>query len=253
MHRMAPSPQLGTEAGTQPQAFILAAGRGISLPWRLAYSLVIFDLDGTLIDSEADLAASVNAMRRFMGMDPLPPARVASYVGHGAPVLMRRALGPEASEQDVARALDYFIRYYHQHCLDQTRLYPGTREMLDELQAAGRHLAILTNKPVRISQRIVSGLGLKEHFFEVFGGNSFEQKKPHPIGIERLLESTGLAHAVTLMVGDSGVDVETARNARVAACGVTFGLSPDTVRAAAPDYLIDAMPDLTPIVLAEAV
>jgi phosphoglycolate phosphatase len=211
---------------------------------------VIFDLDGTLIDSQDDLAASVNATRHFMGMDSLPAAVVASYVGHGAPVLMRRTLGPEASEQDVARALDYFIRYYSAHCLDQTVLYPGTREMLDELHAAGRRLAILTNKPVRISQRIVEGLGLNGHFFEVYGGNSFEQKKPHPIGIERLLETTGLPHAETLMVGDSGVDVETARNARVSACGVTFGLSPDTVRAAAPDYLIDAMPALTPIVLA---
>jgi phosphoglycolate phosphatase len=215
----------------------------------LAYSLVIFDLDGTLIDSQADLAAAVNATRRFMNMDVLAPEVVASYVGHGAPVLMRRALGPEASEQDVARALDYFIRYYHEHCLDETVLYPGTREMLDELHAADRRLAILTNKPVRISHRIVEGLGLAGHFFEVYGGNSFEQKKPHPIGIERLLETTGLPNALTLMVGDSGVDVETARNARVAACGVTFGLSPETVRAAAPDYLIHTMPDLTPIVL----
>lgn len=210
---------------------------------------MIFDLDGTLIDSEADLASSVNATRRFMGMDALPAAVVASYVGHGAPVLMRRALGPEASEQDVGRALDYFIRYYHEHCLDETRLYPGTREMLDELHAADRRLAILTNKPVRISQRIVEGLGLQGHFFEVFGGNSFEQKKPHPIGIERLREATGLAQTLTLMVGDSGVDIETARNAGVRACGVTFGLSPETMRAASPDYVIDEMSALTPIVL----
>ena len=220
-----------------------------ALLWNLAYSLVIFDLDGTLIDSQADLASSVNATRRFMNLDALDPAVVASYVGHGAPILMRRALGPEASEHDVARALDFFIRYYHQHCLDETTLYPGTREMLDTLHAADRRLAILTNKPVRISQRIVEELGLHGHFFEVFGGNSFEQKKPHPIGIERLLEATGLSPAATLMVGDSGVDVETARNARVHACGVTYGLSPHTVRAAAPEYLIDAMPALTPIVL----
>jgi phosphoglycolate phosphatase len=210
---------------------------------------VIFDLDGTLIDSQADLTSAVNATRHFMGLDHLAPEIVASYVGHGAPVLMRRALGPEASEQDVARALDYFIRYYSQHCLDQTVLYPGTREMLDDLHAANKQLAILTNKPVRISQRIVEGLGLEKHFFEVYGGNSFEQKKPHPIGIEKLLETTGLPHNQTLMVGDSGVDVETARNARVKACGVTFGLSSHTVRAASPDYLIDAMPALTPIVL----
>ncbi len=210
---------------------------------------MIFDLDGTLIDSQADLASSVNATRRFMGMDPLDRATVASYVGHGAPVLIRRTLGPEASEQDVARALDYFIRYYHEHCLDETRLYPGTQQMLDDLQQADRRLAILTNKPVRISQRIVEGLGLKGHFFEVFGGNSFEQKKPHPIGIEKLREVTGLAPELTLMVGDSGVDVETARNAKVASCGVTFGFSPETLRAASPDYLIDHMPALTPIVL----
>ena len=184
-----------------------------------------------------------------MGLGHLSPEVVASYVGHGAPVLIRRALGPEASENDLARALDYFIRYYSAHCLDQTVLYPGTREMLDTLQQAGKRLAVLTNKPVRISRRIVEGLSLTGHFFEVYGGNSFEQKKPHPIGIEKLLATTGLPPAETLMVGDSGVDVETARNAHVKACGVTFGLSPATVRAAHPDYLIDAMPALTPIVL----
>jgi phosphoglycolate phosphatase len=149
------------------------------------------------------------------------------------PVLMRRTLSPEASEQDAARALDYFIRYsmrVHVRCSTSCR-------------RRGDAWPFFTNKPVRISQRIVEGLGLHGHFFDVSGGNSFEQKKPHPIGIETLLETTKLPHAEALMVGDSGVDVETAR------LRVTFGLSPQTVRAASPDYLIDEMPALTPIVL----
>jgi phosphoglycolate phosphatase len=129
--------------------------------------LLIFDLDGTLIDSKLDLAHSVNAARAYMEMPPLDHALIATYVGNGAPVLIRRAMGPEASQEDIDRALDFFIRYYAQHCLDFTVLYPGVKEALDRLRGAEVPMAILTNKPVRISYRILEGLGLGEHFFRV--------------------------------------------------------------------------------------
>jgi phosphoglycolate phosphatase len=210
--------------------------------------LVIFDLDGTLIDSKLDLAHAVNATRRFMGQTPLEHDLVYSYVGNGAPVLIRRTLGPEATEEDVARALEYFLAYYRDHKLDYTVLYPGVAETLDALDAEGVRMAVLTNKPVRISNAILEGLGVAPRFFRVFGGNSFDQKKPHPVGVETLMTEAGVQQAATLMVGDSAVDIQTARNAGIKACGVTYGFQPDTLQADAPDYLIDRMPDLLAIV-----
>ena len=207
-------------------------------------NLLIFDLDGTLIDSKLDLVHSVNAARNLMGLPNISEGLVSSYVGNGAPVLMRRALGPEASDADVERALEFFLAYYREHMLDNTSLYPGVREALDHLLEAGAKMAVLTNKPVRISRAIIDGLGLGSHFFQVYGGNSFEQKKPDPIGIEALLTESGAARERTIMVGDSGVDVRTARNARVLACGVSYGFQPESFLQDPPDILVDEMAEL---------
>ena len=210
--------------------------------------LLIFDLDGTLIDSKRDLADSVNAMRAWMGLHPIPDDHVYSYVGDGAPTLVRRAL-PAASEDDLERALRYFLAYYREHMLDATTLYPGVREALDRLHRAGAPLAVLTNKPVRFSERLIEGLGLAQHFFRIYGGNSFPEKKPHPVGIERLMEESGAARERTVMIGDSAVDVRTARNARVQACGVAWGFQPETFVDAPPDFVIGEMGELVARVL----
>jgi len=207
-------------------------------------NLLIFDLDGTLIDSKLDLVHSVNAARRLMNLDPISEELVSSYVGNGAPVLMRRALGPEASDDDVQRALRFFLDYYREHMLDHTRLYPGVREALDRMLAGGQKMAVLTNKPVRFSKAIVDGLGLGSHFFQVYGGNSFEQKKPDPVGIERLMEESGVARGRTIMVGDSGVDVRTARNAGVKACGVSWGFQPEGFVEDPPDLVVGDLGEL---------
>jgi len=210
--------------------------------------LLIFDLDGTLIDSKRDLADSVNAMRAWMGLHPIPDDHVYSYVGDGAPMLVRRAL-PGAREDDLDRARRYFLAYYREHMLDATTLYPGVREALDRLHGAGAPLAVLTNKPVRFSERLIEGLGLAQHFFRIYGGNSFPEKKPHPVGIERLVEESGAARERTVMVGDSAVDVRTARNARVQACGVAWGFQPETFADAPPDFVIGEMGELVARVL----
>jgi len=212
-------------------------------------NLLIFDLDGTLIDSKRDLVHSVNATRALMDLPPISDDLVASYVGNGAPVLIRRILGPSASEAEVERALEYFLKYYREHMLDNTRLYPGVKDALDRLLEAGERMAVLTNKPVRFSRYLVDGLGLAQHFFQIYGGNSFEQKKPHPIGIETLLEETGFARDRTIMVGDSGVDIRTARNANVKACGVTYGFQPEGFLEDPPDLLVDNMGQLADYVL----
>ncbi len=212
-------------------------------------SLLIFDLDGTLIDSRLDLANAVNATRAEMGRSPLEHSVVFSYVGNGAPVLIRKAMGPEASDEEVQRALDYFIRYYHDHAVDETVLYPGVRESLDELYAAGMKLAVLTNKPIRISEKIMETMGLTPMLFRIYGGNSFEQKKPHPVGIDALRDETGIVAQQTWMVGDSIVDMQTARNAGVKACGVTYGFQPETLAECPPDLLVDRMEDFAARIL----
>lgn len=201
--------------------------------------LLIFDLDGTLIDSKLDLAHAVNATRAHMGMPPLGHELIFSYVGNGAPVLVRRALGPDATEEEVGRALAYFLEYYRNHMLDYTVLYPGVKETLEKLDDGARRLAVLTNKPVRISQAILDGLGVGKHFFRVYGGNSFEQKKPDPIGVNTLMEETGIPKERAVMVGDSAVDVQTARNAGIPCCGVTYGFQPEGLEGTPPDYLIE--------------
>src|ERR1041384_6844823 len=184
--------------------------------------LLIFDLDGTLIDSRLDLATAVNTTRRHMGMEALANERVYSYVGNGAPVLIRRALGEQATEAELQEALEFFLEFYRDHDLDHTVLYPGVKEALDRFQEAGKRLAVLTNKPVRMSRHIVEGLGVGGHFFQVYGGNSFEFKKPNPIGVEALRKEAGAPRESTMMVGDSSVDILTARNAGIQCCGVTY-------------------------------
>ncbi len=203
--------------------------------------LVIFDLDGTLVDSVRDLCEAVNATRVNLGLDPLPYDTVASYVGNGAPVLIRRAMGPDASDQTVAEALAYFLSYYREHMLDHTRPYPGVVDALEQLHRQGAKMAVLTNKPERFSRDMCAGLGIGKYFFQIYGGNSFEQKKPDPIGIHTLMRECGAQPGQTVMVGDSHTDVLTARNAGVRSIGVTYGISPETLKDTPPDILIDSM------------
>ena len=212
------------------------------------FELVVFDLDGTLVDSKLDLAFAVNAARGDAGMAPLDYELIYSYVGNGAPMLIRRSLGPEASEQQADRALEFFYEYYRDHMLDNTTLYPGVQETLDTLVEADRNLAVLTNKPVRFSILMVEKLGLARHFRRIYGGNSFDTKKPDPYGLNLLIDETGASKDRTLMVGDSAVDVRTARNAGVASCGVTYGLQPETLVDCPPEILLDEISGLIPVV-----
>jgi len=207
-------------------------------------ALVIFDLDGTLVDSVDDLCNSVNAARAYMGLPPLEHSVVASYVGNGAPVLIRRAMGPDATEQQIEEALGFFLSYYREHMLDHTRPYPGVIEALETLLQRGHRMAVLTNKPQRFSRDMCAGLGIAHYFFQIYGGNSFEQKKPDPVGIRTLMAEAGARTRETWMVGDSATDVLTARNAGVRSVGVTYGISPETLKDAPPDFLIHSMTEL---------
>jgi phosphoglycolate phosphatase len=207
--------------------------------------LFIFDLDGTLIDSKLDLALAVNATRAHVGLSPLPHPQIYDYVGDGAPLLIRRALGPGFDDAAVEAALGFFLVYYRAHMLDNTVAYPGVAEALAELAAGGRHLAVLTNKPVRFSRDILAGLGLADYFRAIYGGNSFERKKPDPYGVEVLRREAGAEARQTLMVGDSEIDVLTGRNAGTWTCGVTYGLGSERLHQTPPDLLVDSLTELS--------
>jgi len=204
--------------------------------------LLIFDLDGTLVDSELDLAFSVNEMLQKMGRKLLSTERIASYVGRGVKVLVSRALGPDATEGDVEQGTKLFLDHYRRHMLDHTVPYPGVREALEDLKS--RKMAVLTNKPVKFSRMMLAGLGLAQHFSYIYGGNSFENKKPDPVGVVQLMSDLNTAAAKTLMIGDSVSDVLAGRNAGVWTCGVRYGFGSPTLQEAPPDLMIGDLREL---------
>ncbi|HKW89184.1 MAG TPA: HAD-IA family hydrolase [Candidatus Acidoferrales bacterium] len=203
---------------------------------------VVFDLDGTLIDSKKDLALAMNATLKHLGRKEIEAERIYSYVGGGVQLLVKRALAEGTTEEEIERGMAYFLEYYKAHMLDNTIPYPGVREALDNL--AGRELAVLTNKPVNFSKAILNGLGMARYFRYVYGGNSFEKKKPDPVGLNTLLREFGAGPRETMMVGDSDVDIQTARNAGTWACGVTYGMGSAKLPASEPDLLLDTLEDL---------
>lgn len=211
------------------------------LPSSTSLRLIAFDLDGTLIDSRADLVASVNATLAHLGRHPLPDAVIASYIGDGVHMLVRRALGDPEHEEIVTTAVAFFLGYYRVHKLDHTYVYAGALKALAAIAQAlpSAKLAVLTNKPVRPSEEICAALNLAPYFFRVYGGNSFETKKPDPLGLETLMREADATAEETLMIGDSDVDVLTARNVGATVIGCRFGLAPHSLADAPPDCLVD--------------
>ncbi len=207
---------------------------------------LIFDLDGTLIDSKRDLIRSVNAMLTEMGRAELEEETISGYIGHGAPQLIRRALGDDASDAECEGALKFFLGYYDEHKMDSTCAYPGVAEALAGL--AEFPMAILTNKPVRVSGRILKELGLAKYFRLVYGGNSFATKKPDPLGAQTILRELGVAPEETVLVGDSEVDVQTARNAGMYAAAVNYGFGTHDREAHPADVYLERLTDLVPLV-----
>jgi phosphoglycolate phosphatase len=220
-------------------------------PYRIR--LLVFDLDGTLIDSRLDLIHSVNAMLQHIGRPALDGHVIASYVGDGAPALVRRAIGDTNDEALFRAAMEYFLGYYRIHKLDHTTVYAGMAETLAGLadpsrsnpsKGVRRQMAVLSNKPVNPSRDIVQALGLGEFFVRIYGGNSFLTKKPDPLGVQTILHETGVAADEALIIGDSSIDVLTGRNAGMWTCGVTYGFAPHSLEEVPPDVLIETPREL---------
>jgi phosphoglycolate phosphatase len=226
--------------------------------------LLVFDLDGTLIDSAQDLCNSVNATLAHFGREPLPDETVAGFIGNGARLLVERAFAAAAGapaglaaatqENLPAQAYMYFLDYYREHKLDYTYAYEGVLEALAALRqlhdrpdaprrTTARSMAVLTNKPVHPARDICAALGLAPYFLNIYGGNSFPTKKPDPEGLLTLMSEAGARPEETVMIGDSKVDIETARNAGAWSVGCTFGLAPESLSANPPDVLVDSPAD----------
>ena len=217
--------------------------------------LLVFDLDGTLIDSRIDLCNSVNATLAHFGKPELPEAVISSYIGDGASLLVRRAFGdPEGDihdEEYVTQALTFFLDYYRIHKFDYTYLYPGVLESLEAIrtQCPDVLMAVLTNKPVNPSRDICTHFDIARFFFQNYGGNSFHTKKPDPHGLKTLiaeasvLAGSNITPEETIMIGDTDVDVLTARNCGAHSIGCTFGLKPHSLVDAPPDHLAHAPTD----------
>ncbi|MDL1872851.1 HAD family hydrolase [Deltaproteobacteria bacterium PRO3] len=204
--------------------------------------VLIFDLDGTLIDSKKDIADSLNYALEREGFATLPDKKIEELVGHGAKTLVRDALG-NPSDEALGRVFLTFWNRYHDHLLDQTRLYPGVLEFLEEY----RHLpkAVVTNKPELFSQKILEGLGVRSHFRWLIGGDTLPIQKPDPEVFRPIFRDLG-APAPGVMVGDSHVDIECGRAAGLATCAVSYGFRPrEELLAYEPDYLIDSFADFS--------
>ena len=206
---------------------------------------LIFDLDGTLIDSKLDLIHSVNAMLREMKRPQLESETISGYIGHGAPQLVARAMGGSATEEELKHARQFFLGYYEDHKMDNTAAYPGVAETLERL--IHMPMAVLTNKPARISMRILKALGLEKYFRAIYGGNSFESKKPDPFGAATILRELAVAPQESMIVGDSEVDVQTARNAGMLAAAVNYGFGVHDRAAHPADIYLECFSDLVEI------
>ena len=184
--------------------------------------LIVFDLDGTLIDSKRDLADSANALIAELGGVALSEDQVVALVGEGAAVLVRRALQTAGLDPESAGALPRFLELYDERLLVHTSPYEG---MVDELAALAPHvpMSVLTNKPARATERILAGLGLRERFRDVIGGDTAFGRKPDPAGLLALIERASATPETTWLVGDSRIDLETARRAGVRICLARYG------------------------------
>ncbi len=212
------------------------------------FAHLIFDLDGTLVNTKADLAAATNHMLQELGLPLLSVAQVESFIGLGARVLIERALGQERAHL-VAEGFTLFMDYYDAHLLDRTRPYPGMETLLTVARDQGKCLSVLTNKPEQPTRAILSGLGLLDYFSAVIGGDTLSKRKPDPQGVFVLQQAVGHARTETLLIGDSEIDMRTGRAAGIATCGVTWGFGHAGFETCPPTFLVETVPALRQIVM----
>ena len=226
---------------------------GGDLVWASAmqFRCLLFDLDGTLVDSRADLALSVNLTLSALGLKTLEPNFIVTLVGEGVTRLIERALvasqGRGPSANDLSHALEIFDEHYARHLLDQTRAYPRVEELLDRFDTVQK--AVVTNKPLRFTETILSGINLRGCFQVVFGGDSFPEKKPSPLPLLEAVRQCRADPNESLMIGDSNIDILAGQAAGIQTCGFVEGFrGRDELVAAGADWLFGDFLELAAIV-----
>jgi phosphoglycolate phosphatase len=212
--------------------------------WRVR--AVVFDLDGTLVDSAADLLKALNTVLAERGLPQISLEEIKGMIGDGARKLVERALAATGADvvEDTPQALERFLAVYTGSATENTRMYPGVAETLDALGRAGMRMALVTNKPYAATTAILAALGIERHFAAVVGGDTLPERKPHPAPIQRALAEIGVAAAEAVMVGDNYHDIEAGHAAGTRAVAVTYGYSHRPPAELGADHVIDAMPDL---------
>lgn len=184
--------------------------------------LLVFDLDGTLIDSSLDIAWCANRALEAMGHSPVSVEYIKKNIGWGVKMLLERLM-PGSGDESVSRAREKFLEFYAERLVVDTHLYPGVKETLGYFAQKGKKMAIVTNKPEALTRRILDLLGLGSFFLAVAGGDSFANRKPHPEPLLKVLASFGLAGTEAVFVGDSPIDSEAGRSAGIFTIGVPYG------------------------------
>jgi phosphoglycolate phosphatase len=203
--------------------------------------VAVLDLDGTLVDSFADLAGSVNHALRAVGLAARPPSEIRAFIGEGARLLLERAVDPHLQRLDPALAA--WWEHYERHCLDRTALFPG---MAEALAGAGRVLAVHTNKPGRLARKILDGLGVGPRFAAVLGGDE-APRKPDPSGTLDLVARLGGSPGEAVFIGDSLIDAGTAAAAGIPFVAVTWGFGArEALEARHPAAIVDGVAGLAP-------
>jgi len=216
---------------------------------------VVWDLDGTLVDSAADIAASLNRLLAEEALPALDDDRIRNMIGEGVAVLIRRGLeahGITPEGKRLEQLVERFLVIYSEVATAATRLFPGAREALQSLCEAGLRQAICTNKPEAITRQVLAGLGIADCFDVVIGGDTLPRNKPDPLPLRTALEGLDVTPERSLMVGDSAIDVQTAHAAGVSIAFVTFGYGPGPSHPHEADYLIDDLADLPAVVAGHA-
>ena len=205
-------------------------------------SLFVYDFDGTLVDTFADIANSVNLALAEMNIQSLSRETIRRNIGSGVVNLMSRSLEGSGCD-DVEMAVSFFQKHYNNHLLDQTKLYPNGREVVEHFSK--KKNAILSNKPISFVEKILTELNFLSLFDSVLGGDSLSERKPNPMGLQLLMTNLNCPVKEVLMIGDSAIDIETGKNAGVITCGVTYGLGdPVSLHNSKPDYPIDNLSNL---------
>src|SRR3989338_823838 len=213
----------------------------------IALDVIMFDVDGTLVDSAADIVKAMNYTLRLLGMSERPPSTIASYIGTGVKDLVKKSLWRRAAAGLVEKGVAVFSDYYMEHSAEKSKLYPHVKETLEYFK--DKRKFILTNRYTKFADTTLREFGIREHFEEIIGGDDESCLKPSACVLDRALPGFKIERAKAIMIGDMTIDIQTGKNSRIKTCWVTYGLGKrEDVVKLKPDYIIDDIIELKAII-----